>query len=61
MSHPMVAGAVIFGRGRNECGILVEPNAQYAVDAEDPTATVQFRQKIWYVLTLSPGMYILTS
>lgn len=48
-AHPMVSGAVVFGRGRNECGMLIEPKPEYAVDNSDEDAVMAFRNKIWYV------------
>ena len=49
MAHHMVAGAVMFGRGRNQCGILIEPHSQYVIDPSDQSALVDFRNKIWIV------------
>lgn len=57
-AHPMVSGAVVFGRGRNECGMLIEPKPEYAVDSSDEDAVTAFRNNIWYV-TLSTGRAIL--
>ena len=46
-SSPLASGAVMFGRGRNECGVIVEPSPAYAIDVNDPSAVVDFRNKIW--------------
>ncbi|KAJ3528253.1 hypothetical protein NM688_g8022 [Phlebia brevispora] len=46
----MVAGAVMFGRGRNQCGVLIEPHAHYAIDPENEAAAIEFRNKIWPVV-----------
>ena len=46
-SDPMVAGAVMFGRGRNQCGILIEPRPEHAVDVNEPSSLAEFRNKIW--------------
>lgn len=46
-ANPIVLGAVMFGRGRNQCGLLVEPRPEHAVDPNDPDALVAFRTKIW--------------
>lgn len=51
MSSPVVAGAVMFGRGKNQCGILVEPRPEHAIDPSDTQALVTFRNQIWYVHT----------
>ena len=46
---PLVKGAVMFGRGREQAGVLIEPHPQYAIEPEDDHALVEFRNKIWYV------------
>lgn len=48
-AHPAVAGALMFGRGRAQCGLLVEPRPEHAVDPSDTAAVVAFRNKIWCV------------
>ena len=50
IANPMIAGAVMFGRGKNQCGILIELHPQYAFDLDDQAALVEFRNKIWCVL-----------
>ncbi|KIP04467.1 hypothetical protein PHLGIDRAFT_193243, partial [Phlebiopsis gigantea 11061_1 CR5-6] len=49
-SSPLASGAVMFGRGRDECGILIEPSGQFAVNPADPAAVREFRNKIWPVI-----------
>lgn len=44
LSSPLVSGAVIFGRGRNQVGVLLEPAP--GVVAND---VADFRNRIWYV------------
>ncbi|KAF9238232.1 putative nonribosomal peptide synthetase, partial [Melanogaster broomeanus] len=46
-SSPLLQGTVMFGRERNQVGILVEPRAEHVVDIRDDTAIAQFRNKIW--------------
>lgn len=46
-SHPMVSGAVMFGRGKNEPGILIELHPEHAIDIADEKAVIQFRNLIW--------------
>lgn len=43
----MVIGAVMFGRGRSQPGVLIEPKPEYAIDPKDSNALAQFRNKIW--------------
>ena len=47
-AHRMVAGSVMFGRGHQQVGILVEPHPAYEVAAGDEGALVEFRNAIWY-------------
>ncbi|KAJ3525806.1 hypothetical protein NM688_g8348 [Phlebia brevispora] len=49
-SHPKVAGAVMFGRGRNEPGILIELHPEDAIDPRDETAVIHFRNEIWPIV-----------
>lgn len=46
-SSPVVTGAAMFGRGRNSCGVLIEPHLDYAVDVNEPEDIIAFRNKIW--------------
>lgn len=43
----MVKGAVMFGRGREQAGILIEPAPQFEIDPNDEAALIDFRNKIW--------------
>ncbi|KZP22007.1 NAD(P)-binding protein [Athelia psychrophila] len=47
MSSPVVGGVVIFGRGRNQVGLLVEPVPGAVVTDED---LAQFRNRIWPIV-----------
>ncbi|KAH8110855.1 acetyl-CoA synthetase-like protein [Phellopilus nigrolimitatus] len=44
---PLVSYAVIFGRGRFHCGVLVEPKEQHAFNPTDTKKLVEFRNRIW--------------
>ncbi|KAJ7277843.1 male sterility protein-domain-containing protein [Mycena rebaudengoi] len=50
MSSPYIRGAVMFGRERNQVGVLVEPNVQYKMDPKDEKKVAQFRDVIWPVI-----------
>ncbi|GJE99727.1 acetyl-CoA synthetase-like protein [Phanerochaete sordida] len=43
----LTTGCVMFGREREQPGILVEPSAEHAIDPRDEKALVAFRNKIW--------------
>lgn len=45
VSSPLVSGCVMFGHGKNECGVLIEPRDP--VSPDDPTALAEFRKTIW--------------
>ena len=47
---PHVQNSVMFGRGRFNAGILVDPAPQYIFDPKDERKLAEFRDKIWYVL-----------
>ena len=44
----MVKGVQMFGRGRDQAGVLIEPSDKYAFDPADEQALVAFRNAIWY-------------
>ncbi|KAF9238227.1 acetyl-CoA synthetase-like protein [Melanogaster broomeanus] len=46
-SSPLLQGTVMFGRERNQVGILVEPRLEHVVDIRDDKAIAEFRNKIW--------------
>ena len=46
-SNPMVKGAVMFGRGRDEAGVLIQPAPEHAFDPHDEAALIAFRNKLW--------------
>ena len=54
----MVNGAVMFGRGKTQCGILIEPRSGHE-PGEHETSLPEFRNKIWYVVVRCyPVLYI---
>ncbi|TFK53343.1 putative aminoadipate reductase [Heliocybe sulcata] len=50
LTSPLVSGAMMFGRGHNEVGILIEPRPEHAIDPADEEALVEFRNAIWSVI-----------
>jgi len=46
-ANPHVNGTVIFGRGRNQVGILIEPRAGCEIDVEDEKHLAEFRNRVW--------------
>ncbi|KAG2076580.1 putative aminoadipate reductase [Suillus decipiens] len=46
-ANPYVNGAVMFGRARNQVGILVEPRAGYEIDVDDEKQLAEFRNRVW--------------
>ena len=47
---PHVNSAVMFGRGKFNAGILVDPASGYGFDPSDPVKLEKFRNDIWLVL-----------
>ncbi|KAJ7656866.1 putative aminoadipate reductase [Mycena polygramma] len=50
MASPLIAGAVMFGRERNQVGVLIEPSPHHQVDTEDDHQVAKFRNLIWPVI-----------
>ncbi|KAF9650627.1 acetyl-CoA synthetase-like protein [Thelephora ganbajun] len=44
---PHVKSAVMFGRGRFNPGVIIDPKPEFAFDPEDQEKLVEFRNKIW--------------
>lgn len=44
---PHVLSSVMFGRGRFQAGILVDPKSEYRFDPSDEVKLAEFRNKIW--------------
>ncbi|KAJ7439939.1 putative aminoadipate reductase [Mycena latifolia] len=50
MASPFIRGAVMFGRERNQVGVLIEPNPQSQFDPKDEQQLAKFRNLIWPVV-----------
>ncbi|KAJ7625734.1 putative aminoadipate reductase [Roridomyces roridus] len=50
MSSPYIRGAIMFGRERNQIGVLIEPHPQQKVDPSDERQLAEFRNLIWPVI-----------
>ncbi|KAJ7236051.1 acetyl-CoA synthetase-like protein [Mycena haematopus] len=50
MASPFIKGAVMFGRERNQVGVLIEPNHHYELDPTDEQQLVKYRNLIWPVI-----------
>ena len=46
---PHVKACVMFGRGRLQAGILVEPKPEYSFDPSNEAKLAEFRNKVWCV------------
>jgi hypothetical protein len=47
LAQGIVTGAILFGRERNQAGVLVEPAEAFAFDPTDESDLAAFRNKIW--------------
>ncbi|KAN0080413.1 hypothetical protein V8E55_009979 [Tylopilus felleus] len=47
VTSPFVQGVIMFGRERNQVGVLVEPCPEHAVDVLDDNAVTAFKDQIW--------------
>jgi len=48
IASPLIQGVVVFGRGRSQVGVLVEPSPEH-VDILDNNTVAAFRNEIWSV------------
>ena len=46
-SFHQVQDAMMFGRGKNEPGLLIELHPEHAIDPTDEKAVIAFRNLIW--------------
>lgn len=47
VKNPHIAAAVMFGRGRFQNGVLIEPTKEEQFDPEDLDKLAAFRNTIW--------------
>uniref|UniRef100_D8QBK6 Polyketide synthase-like phosphopantetheine-binding domain-containing protein n=1 Tax=Schizophyllum commune (strain H4-8 / FGSC 9210) TaxID=578458 RepID=D8QBK6_SCHCM len=50
LTSPLVAAAVMFGRGKDEAGILIEPSAGHKIDVKDNVQVAAFRNSVWLIV-----------
>ena len=50
---PHVQSAIMFGRGRLQTGILIEPRKECSVDVNDLHALENFKNTIWCVFRVA--------
>lgn len=48
----------MFGHGREQAGILIEPTPKHAIDPNDQVALVNFRNALWCVSLLCLLVYM---
>ncbi|KAJ3824337.1 acetyl-CoA synthetase-like protein [Lentinula raphanica] len=46
-ADPLVCGALVFGRQRDQPGILLEPSPEYSIDVKNEAEVSKFRNAIW--------------
>ncbi|KAJ3715279.1 hypothetical protein DFJ43DRAFT_1007325 [Lentinula guzmanii] len=46
-ASPLINGAVMFGRQRDQAGILLEPSPTYSIDVKNEAEVSRFRNLIW--------------
>lgn len=51
----------MFGRGRFNAGVLIEPTDPYKFDPADQSKLIAYRNAIWYVAQLSRKTYSASS
>ena len=48
MKDPRVRAAVMFGEGKFNAGIIIDPNPESQFDCQDMQKVVEFRNFVWY-------------
>jgi hypothetical protein len=61
LGSPLIMGGIMFGRERNQVGLLIEPKMQYRVDPKDDQQVEKFRNSIWSEIITPAGMQHLHS
>lgn len=46
-ANQYVNGTVMFGRERNQVGILIEPKPGYEIEVDDEEQLAGFRNRVW--------------
>lgn len=46
-SRLIIQGAVMFGRGKSEPGVILEPTPEFAFDPVDETKLAEYRNIVW--------------
>ncbi|KAJ7236044.1 hypothetical protein B0H12DRAFT_1256714 [Mycena haematopus] len=47
VANPFISSAVMFGRERNQVGVLIEPTQEYKIDPSDKLQLAKYRNLIW--------------
>ncbi|KZT19320.1 acetyl-CoA synthetase-like protein [Neolentinus lepideus HHB14362 ss-1] len=47
LHNPLVQGTLMFGRGHDQVGVLIEPTSAHAIDPKSEKAVIEFRNRIW--------------
>ncbi|KZT20596.1 acetyl-CoA synthetase-like protein [Neolentinus lepideus HHB14362 ss-1] len=50
LTSSLVSGAMMFGRGHNEVGILIEPRREHAINPVDEVTLAEFRNLLWPII-----------
>ncbi|KAF9000302.1 hypothetical protein BDQ17DRAFT_1427302 [Cyathus striatus] len=49
-TNSIIQGAVMFGRGHDQAGVLLEPVEELAIDIHDPKQVADFRTRAWPII-----------
>ncbi|KAG8887202.1 hypothetical protein FRB98_000364 [Tulasnella sp. 332] len=57
VSSPLIQQAVMFGRGRNQNGVILKPSEGHEIDPNDEKQLSEFRSAVWdkMILVTAPG------
>ena len=46
---PVISSAIMFGRGQDQPGVVIELMSEHAIDPSDENAVIEVRNKLWYI------------
>jgi len=55
MKDPRIRAAVVFGQGKFNAGVIIDPVPEFQLDGYDRQKFVEFRNLIWFVALPSNG------
>ena len=52
-ADPLVKSSIMFGHGKFQNGVLIEPIEEFQIDPRNPKELQEYRNEIWFVRRLT--------